>query len=226
MADDKRTINLVQVDAMTHEWLIQEANKAGQKIGEFAGLQLDRLFLGSSYNRESSNPLVRARDYLVKHERIQAAAKDVYKLAAIYLTRPEDTDLADDLHEMCESLGLDMQQIIEMTQNTPFLTIVNNTRGKFGQCVDWLSNLLVQHPVIASATVIQMAADIGYNKTMLERAKIHLNNSDMHWQIKSIHNGTGWEWHLTKIEDTTDTMTISLQQYRTTQTSSGQTFDE
>src|SRR3990167_3904373 len=224
MADDKRAINLIQVDAMTHEWLIQEANKAGQKIGEFAGLQLDRLFLGSNYNRESSNPLVRARDYLVKHERMQAAAKDVYKLAAIYLTRPEDTDLADDLHEMCESLGLDMQQIIAMTRDTPFLTIIDNTRGKFGQCVDWLSNLLTQHTVIASATIIQMAADNGDRKSMLERAKTYLNNNDPNWKIKSIHNGTGWEWHLTKIEDTTDTMTISLQQYRTTQTSSGQTF--
>jgi len=226
MADDKKTINWVSVDQMTHEWLVQEANKAGQRVGDYAGMLLDRQYLGGDYNHMSSNPLVRARDYLIKHQRLQAAAKDVYQLAAIYLSRPEDTDLADDLAEMCEELGLDMRTVIDTTINTPFLSRVNSTKGKYGQCIEWLSNLLISHPVIASAAIFQMATDTGYSKTMVERSKMYLNNSDTGWIIKSVHNGAAWEWHLEKVQEPQETTTISIPQtqYRTTQ--AGPAFDE
>jgi hypothetical protein len=195
--EDKRKVNCIFIEPATHSWLIEQANIAGESLGDYVGLLLDDV--SSQWepptNEEPSRML---RWNLVRAQRRKRQVDDVFRLASIYNDLQED-DIADLLQEQCDLAGLDYAEVMREVGRDPFSTIVAHSRdgSKFGQCIRWLSKAMRDRSEpVPARTVIAAAAEEGFGNAMLQRAKRAINQDHTSPNIVSVKDGVGWTWVL------------------------------
>jgi hypothetical protein len=204
--DNKKRLNLIEVEPDVHAWLVSEANDEGMKIGEFAGYLLEQLFNGNEFIN-TINPYVKIYSSWVAVRKKQRARERVYDVARLY-QELQTEDLAEQLAEMCECADMNLQEVIDRVSNDPFSSIIVQQRSdtKFGQCLKWLPDYLIKNGGEMPVAEIRSAAEKqGFTKSMLGRVKRAIDDDIDTPGIISVRVSEGWNWKVEQLEDVEST---------------------
>ena len=200
MKDDKKRINLISVDPVTHEWLVSQANRTGVPVADYAGLLLDKAYINyPETQKEPQSPDETLYQLSAKYDRQQRRQQLVLRMAAVYLDGNEDdTTVAEDLATACDAAGMDYDEVIKSSKDNPFTSLVEHKRhnGKQGACIDWLMKVMTENKVIAVSEIVSVGEQMGFNYPMIKNAKGYINRSSAAFGIKSIRIDVGWQWVL------------------------------
>lgn len=195
--DNTRTINIVSVENDTHAWLIEEANRSGMKLGEFAGSLLDKIKIHREYDKLRESEELSVYDLLLKARLRQRDLIRVKKLVSIY-QQNQSEEAADILAAACDSLGLNYDEVMGMAENDPFSSIASewNTSSKFAECADWLTTVMTKRKKVMSAIIFRQGEERGFSESTINRVKRKINTQSETHHIVSAKDGKDWVWIL------------------------------
>lgn len=197
--DDKKRLNLVDVQPSTHSWLIKKANEEGMNIKDYAGVLLDLVCMNDWQPPIDDKAPLHAQGYwafvqIMNQRRMREYA---YAAAAAYKEEPSD-ETAEWLARLCEAAGLNYDSLISIVDNDPFSSLVINAKGndsKFGQCMQWLPQELLEAGGQLPYSEIQARAEKrGFSMSMVGRVKKAINADSETPSIVSERQSYGWDW--------------------------------
>jgi len=197
MKDDKKRINLIDIEPDTHDWLVRLANEKGMSIKDFAGYLLDDA-RGKWKHPDSSEP-----ERLALWNYYEALAQEqlrklAYRVAAMY-ERNQTEEMAETLARQCELAGLDYREVIQQVEDDPFSSLVafSHNGTKLGDCISWLGDMLAgQEKGLPVRILIAIGKQRGFNETLMNRAKRAMNADLGSPSVTSVRKTNNWFWRL------------------------------
>jgi hypothetical protein len=202
--DDKKRINLIEIEPETHSWLVKRANEAGMSINGYAGYLLDDVRL----TWRPPNPDTATPEQIALWNYHQVLVQDykrklAYRTAAIY-EQNKTEEMADRLKEQCEIAGLDYSEVMQEVEDDPYSSLVafSHNGTKLGDCIRWLGSKLQDKEDGLPVTVLMsIGKQLGYNSTMMNRAKRAMNHDSRSPRVVSIRKSEGWCWKVKEEND-------------------------
>ena len=219
MADDKKYINYVPLNPEAFQYAIQEANKAGLKLGNWIGRQIELAMLrGKQGTLESTNPHIQIQEALWKLQDERRTRQNVFEIAALVNENPDNETLAELLVKMCELAEISYDEVIRQTTGDSAVTsYVNYTKTQTlgSACVKWLLELLMKNGSVSQLSITKLGEPLGFREHTIKRAKSAINANDPNFRIRSNHRKSEWEWELIQITPdlvvSTETIAVASQ---------------
>lgn len=171
----KWTVNRTELDKIDWDWLVDRANEDGIRIEQWlSGLVKNARINWVSDIEKISSPEGYVHRAKQKSAIIAEAHENAYAIAVNYKNYPTD-DNAHLLHQSCERLGLDPQELIERVNEDRFADFVVKYRGdkdsKMNRCIHWVMDFCRDRDEISSEDFNLAGEGAGYTKQMLATAR-------------------------------------------------------
>ena len=194
-----KSLSYVKCQDITHEELMGEATNRGANPTYFVGWVLDEAVAQGIHKLDNKNRSIfwKSRDL----RQIKENRDHVRKAALGYLLDPTDEG-AEILADMCESVGLGVDEVLEDTKDDRFAAMKASQDGVNIERADWLYKLLAENKGSLTVRYIYAKAEeIGYSKDMITYTRKYINNDSNMPNIVSIKYGKAWMWRLAEKEE-------------------------
>jgi len=185
--------------AITHEELMGEATKRAENPTYFIGWVLDEAVVQGIHKLDNKE-----RNMFWKSRQLRQIKENrdhVRKAALGYLLDPTDEG-AELLADMCESVGLEIDDVLEGTKDNRFAAMKATQASVNVERADWLYRLLTENGNRLTVKYIYAKAEeIGYSKDMITHTRKYINGDLNMPNIDSVKQGKEWIWWLTEKEE-------------------------
>jgi len=184
---------------ITHEELMGEATKRNENPTYFVGWVLDEAVAQGIHKLDNKERSVFWKSRQLRQ--IKENRDYVRKAALGYLMDPTDEG-AELLADMCESVGLGIDEVLEDTKDDRFAAMKAIQDSVNVERADWLYRLLAENNGSLTVRYIYTKAEeVGYSKDMITYTRKYINNDSNMPDIVSIKYGKAWMWQLTEKEE-------------------------
>ena len=194
-----KSLSYVKCQDITHEELMGEATNRGANPTYFVGWVLDEAVAQGIHKLDNKNRSIFWKSRNLRQ--IKENRDHVRKAALGYLLDPTDEG-AELLADMCESVGLGIDEVLEDTKDDRFAAMKATQDGVNIERADWLYRLLAENNGSLTVRYIYAKAEeIGYSKDMITYTRKYINNDSNMPDIVSIKYGKAWMWQLAEKEE-------------------------
>ena len=194
-----KSLSYVKCQDITHEELMGEATNRGANPTYFVGWVLDEAVAQGIHKLDNKERSVFWKSRQLRH--IKENRDYVRKAALGYLMDPTDEG-AELLADMCESVGLGIDEVLEGTKDNRFAAMKATQDSVNVERADWLYKLLTENNGSLTVRYIYAKAEeIGYSKDMITYTRKYINNDSNMPDIVSIKYGKAWMWQLAEKEE-------------------------
>ena len=172
--EERRVVNYLYMGRGLWDWLKDRANEKGMKLEHYMITSLEEKRRDWQGKEDTSTP---EKATLWARERIGVisnAYEDAYICAVGYRNHPTDEG-AQLLHEVCEQLGLDPEELMQRISQDRFADFVTKYNGdkdsKMSRCVKWVIEFCRDQDEIPSEIFNKAGRDAGYTRQMLSTAR-------------------------------------------------------
>jgi len=184
---------------ITHEELMGEATRRAENPTYFIGWVLDEAVAQGIHKLDNKERSVFWKSRQLRQ--IKENRDYVRKAALGYLMDPTDEG-AELLADMCESVGLGIDEVLEDTKDDRFAAMKATQDGVNAERADWLYKLLAENNSSLTVRYIYAKAEeVGYSKDMITHTRKHINNDPNMPNIVSVKYGKAWMWQLAEKEE-------------------------
>lgn len=167
----RRYLSYVSISDSTLARLLEEANAAGIRPNDFAGVVLDEIMPAWKPPSETDTGI--ARYVMWKVLQIESLAnlyEQAYHAAAVYHKHPIP-QAAEALYDLCERLDVNPEELLERVRSDPFMEIAASSLPdrltKHDRCKRWLLEQMSDVEQIAATEIYARGVRAGYNEQML-----------------------------------------------------------
>jgi len=179
---------------ITHKELMGEATRRSENPTYFVGWVLDEAVAKGIHKLDSKE-----RSVFWKSRQLRQIKenRDYVRRAALgYLMDPTDEG-AELLADMCESVGLDVDEVLQDTNDNRFAAMKATQDSVNIERADWLYRLLAENKGSLTVKYIYAKAEeIGYSKDMITYTRKYINKDSNMPSIVSVKHGKEWMWQL------------------------------
>jgi len=189
-----KSFSYIKALDITHEELMGEATRRAENPTYFVGWVLDEAVAQGIHKLDNKE-----RDIFWKSRQLRRIKenRDLVRKAAIgYLMDPTDEG-AELLADMCESVGLNIDEVLEDTEDERFAAMKSSQDSVNVERADWLYKLLAKNGGSLTVKYIYaMGEEMGYSKDKVTHTRKFIKDDSNMPDIVSTKSGKGWEWKL------------------------------
>jgi len=193
-----KSLSYVKCQDITHEELMGEATNRGANPTYFVGWVLDEAVAQGIHKLDNKE-----RSIFWKSRQLRQIKenRDYVRKAAIgYLIDPTDEG-AEVLADMCESVGLGLDEVLEDTKDDRFSAMKATQDSVNVERADWLYRLLAENGgELTVKYIYAKAGEAEYSKDMVTHTRKYINGDSNMPSIVSVKHGKEWIWQLRKEE--------------------------
>jgi len=189
-----KSISYVKCEDITHEELMGEATRRAANPTYFVGWVLDEAVAQGIHRLDNKEREVFWKSRQLR--KIKENRDHVRKAAIGYLMDPTDEG-AELLADMCETVGLNIDEVLEDTKDDRFAAMKASQESVNVERADWLYHLLAENG--GSLTVQYIYAkgeELGYSKDKITHTRKFIKDDSNMPDIVSTKSGKEWKWQL------------------------------
>lgn len=187
-----------KVDEQTHELLCKLATKRGMHpaklVAQFVedALVMGGLNEGAGFDLKLYATAQKANRSRVRQQQLETIAWEV--------AQNDDTEAFEQLEELCDEAGFDVNEIIASAKeyDTPPILVSRNGTG-IDAAMRWLQQKFTERDSWPATEIKELGAKRGFNKSTLSSAKRQLGYA-------SVRCSTHWEWQKLEEEEEEGTL--------------------